>query len=150
MCQVPGDGTPVMFNIRWHHGLHWEVDFPEELTAGREDVYLGFFYRTWGARPDAIAKEAAGVFALLPPAGRDARRLHFSYLSLTTRRERHTPLRVHMSVPLRHEEHEETRRKAGRNRQDSMTMTPRWIMSHRQSTHFSLFHFPFAFLRVSS
>ena len=55
---VPGDGTPVMFNNRWHHGLHWEIDLPEQLTAGREDVYLGFFYRTWGARPDAISKEA--------------------------------------------------------------------------------------------
>jgi pimeloyl-ACP methyl ester carboxylesterase len=55
---VPGDGTPVMFNNRWHHGLHWERDLPEELTAGREDVYLRFFYRTWGARPDAIAEEA--------------------------------------------------------------------------------------------
>jgi len=55
---VPGDGTPVMFNNRWHHGLHWELDFPEALTAGREDVYLGFFYRTWGARPDAISEEA--------------------------------------------------------------------------------------------
>lgn len=55
---VPGDGTPVMFNNRWHHGLHWELDFPEALTAGREDVYLGFFYRNWGARPDAISEEA--------------------------------------------------------------------------------------------
>jgi len=55
---VPGDGTPVMFSNRWHHGLHWELDFPEALTAGREDVYLGFFYRTWGARPDAISDEA--------------------------------------------------------------------------------------------
>lgn len=55
---VPGDGTPVMFNNRWHHGLHWEKDFPEELTAGREDVYLGFFYRTWGATPDCISPEA--------------------------------------------------------------------------------------------
>lgn len=54
---VPGDGTPVMFNNRWHHGLHWEPDFPEALTAGREDLYLGFFYRTWGARPDAISEE---------------------------------------------------------------------------------------------
>ena len=43
---VPGDGTPTFFNNRWHHGLHWEVDFPEALTAGREDIYLGFFYRT--------------------------------------------------------------------------------------------------------
>jgi pimeloyl-ACP methyl ester carboxylesterase len=55
---VPGDGTPVMFGNRWHHGLHWELDFPEALTAGREDVYLGFFYRNWGARPDAISEEA--------------------------------------------------------------------------------------------
>ena len=55
---VPGDGTPVMFNNRWHHGLHWEIDLPEQLTAGREDVYLGFFYRTFGARPDAISQEA--------------------------------------------------------------------------------------------
>jgi pimeloyl-ACP methyl ester carboxylesterase len=55
---VPGDGTPVMFNNRWHHGLHWELDFPEALTVGREDVYLGFFYRTFGARPDAVSEEA--------------------------------------------------------------------------------------------
>jgi pimeloyl-ACP methyl ester carboxylesterase len=37
-----------MFNNRWHHGFHWELDFPEALTAGREDIYLGFFYRNWG------------------------------------------------------------------------------------------------------
>lgn len=55
---VPGDGTQVMFGNRWHHGLHWELDFPEALTAGREDVYLGFFYRNWGGRPDAISAEA--------------------------------------------------------------------------------------------
>jgi pimeloyl-ACP methyl ester carboxylesterase len=55
---VPGDGTPVMFSNRWHHGLHWEMDLPEELTAGREEVYLRFFYRTWGGRPDAIPEEA--------------------------------------------------------------------------------------------
>ena len=55
---VPGDGTPAMFANRWHHGLHWELDFPEALTAGREDVYLGFFYRNWGGRPDAISPDA--------------------------------------------------------------------------------------------
>ncbi len=55
---VPGDGTPVMFSNRWHHGLHWELDLPEALTAGREELYLGFFYRNWGARPDAISEEA--------------------------------------------------------------------------------------------
>jgi pimeloyl-ACP methyl ester carboxylesterase len=55
---VPGDGTPVFFNDRWHHGLHRELDLPEALITGREDIYLGHFYRNWGARPDAIAEEA--------------------------------------------------------------------------------------------
>jgi len=55
---VPGDGTPVFHNSRWHHGFHWEVDLPEALTAGREELYLGFFYRAWGARPDAISEKA--------------------------------------------------------------------------------------------
>ncbi len=59
---VPGDGTPVMFNNRWHHGLHWETDLPEELTAGREHIYLGFFYRVWGARPNAIPHEAQAEY----------------------------------------------------------------------------------------
>ena len=55
---IPGDGTSLFFNNRWHHGFHWESDLPEELTAGREDIYLGFFYRNWGARPDSISPEA--------------------------------------------------------------------------------------------
>ena len=59
---VPGDGTPVMFASRWHHGLHWELDFPEALTAGREDIYLGFFYRNWGGRPDDISDAAQSEY----------------------------------------------------------------------------------------
>lgn len=53
---LPGDGTDVMYASRWHHGLHWEADFPEALTAGREDIYLGHFYRTWGAHPNVITE----------------------------------------------------------------------------------------------
>jgi pimeloyl-ACP methyl ester carboxylesterase len=59
---VPGDGTPVFYDNRWHHGLHWEPGLAEALTAGREDVYLGFFYRTWGERPDAISPEAQAEY----------------------------------------------------------------------------------------
>ena len=55
---VPGDGTSLLLSGRWHHALHWELDFPEALTGGREDIYLGFFYRNWGGRPDAISAEA--------------------------------------------------------------------------------------------
>src|SRR5260221_10515312 len=47
---------------------------------------------------------------LLYFVARRSRHLVYS-LRLTRRRKRHTPLRVHMSVPLRHEGHEGTRRK---------------------------------------
>lgn len=47
-----------MFNNRWYHGLHWEPDLPEALTAGRENIYIGHFYRNCGARPYAIPQEA--------------------------------------------------------------------------------------------
>ena len=39
---------------RWHHQFHMTPDLPEALTAGREDVYLSWFYRTFAYRPDAI------------------------------------------------------------------------------------------------
>ena len=51
-----------MFASRWHHGLHWELDFPEALTAGREAIYLGFFYRNWGGRPDDISPAAQSEY----------------------------------------------------------------------------------------
>jgi pimeloyl-ACP methyl ester carboxylesterase len=54
---VPGDGAPIANVARWHFGFHGELDLPEALVAGREDIYLGFFYRKGGARPDAISEE---------------------------------------------------------------------------------------------
>ncbi|WP_019447329.1 alpha/beta hydrolase [Cupriavidus sp. BIS7] len=55
---VPGDGAPLAAMARWHFGFHGEPDFPEALVAGREELYLSFFYRKAGARPDAISEEA--------------------------------------------------------------------------------------------
>jgi len=53
---IPGDGSPNISQggRRWHHAFHQTLDLPEALVAGREDIYLGWFYRTYGARPDAI------------------------------------------------------------------------------------------------
>ncbi|QJY49620.1 alpha/beta fold hydrolase [Pseudonocardia broussonetiae] len=50
---VPGaGGTDIaQGGARWHHGLHRTPDLPEELVTGREEVYLGWFYRTFGHRP---------------------------------------------------------------------------------------------------
>ena len=53
---IPGDGSPNISQggRRWHHAFHQTPDLPEALVAGREDLYLGWFYRTYGHRPDAI------------------------------------------------------------------------------------------------
>lgn len=59
---IPSDGTDVFFAGRWHHPFHWIPDVPEALTAGRERVYLEYFYRAWGARPEAIEDEAIAEY----------------------------------------------------------------------------------------
>lgn len=59
---VPGDGGPVVHHNRWHFDFHALPDLPEALTQGREDIYLRFFYRFGGARPDAISDEAQAEY----------------------------------------------------------------------------------------
>ncbi|MBY4867677.1 alpha/beta hydrolase [Burkholderia anthina] len=53
---IPGDGSPNISQggARWHHGFHNTDSLPEELITGREDIYLGWFYRNYGASKDAI------------------------------------------------------------------------------------------------
>lgn len=53
---IPGDGSPSISQggRRWHHAFHQTPDLPEALVTGHEDTYLGWFYRNYGARPDAI------------------------------------------------------------------------------------------------
>jgi pimeloyl-ACP methyl ester carboxylesterase len=81
---IPGDGTDVFFAGRWHHAFHWIADVPEALTAGRERIYLEYFYRTWGARPDAIEDEAIAEYvrAYSQPG---AMRAGFNYYRATPR-----------------------------------------------------------------
>jgi pimeloyl-ACP methyl ester carboxylesterase len=81
---IPGDGTDVFFAGRWHHAFHWIPDVPEALTAGRERTYLEHFYRTWGARPDAIEDEAIAEYvrAYSQPG---AMRAGFNYYRATPR-----------------------------------------------------------------
>jgi len=42
----------------WHWFFHLIPDLPEALTAGREEVYLRWCYRTWSHNPAAIEEEA--------------------------------------------------------------------------------------------
>ena len=53
---IPGDGAANISQggKRWHHAFHQTPDLPELLTAGREDVYLGWFYRNYGHAPDVL------------------------------------------------------------------------------------------------
>lgn len=55
---VPGIGLDFsQGGKRWHHEFHNTPDLAEALTDGREHIYLGWFYRTFGYKPDAISAE---------------------------------------------------------------------------------------------
>ena len=61
---VPGDGSGSFsqHGRRWHHAFHQTADLPEALVAGREDIYLGWFYRHYGFQPGAIDAEAIAEY----------------------------------------------------------------------------------------
>lgn len=70
---IPGDGSPNISQggQRWHHAFHQTAELPEQLTAGREDVYLGWFYRNYGHGPDVLdPEEIAEHVALYSRPGR--------------------------------------------------------------------------------
>lgn len=55
---IPGDGGDFsQGGRRWHHAFHQVAGLPEELVRGRERAYLGWFYRNFAHRPDAIGEE---------------------------------------------------------------------------------------------
>jgi pimeloyl-ACP methyl ester carboxylesterase len=55
---IPGSGGDFsQGGKRWHHEFHNTPDLAEALTDGREHIYLGWFYRTFGYKPDAISAE---------------------------------------------------------------------------------------------
>ena len=61
---IPGDGSDLFASSggRWHHGFHRTPDLPETLIAGRERAYLSYFFRHFGARPDAVPAEAVDEY----------------------------------------------------------------------------------------
>jgi pimeloyl-ACP methyl ester carboxylesterase len=75
---IPGDGSPGISQggRRWHHAFHQTLDLPEALVTGREDIYLGWFYRTYGAVPLAEADIAEYLRVYRQPG---ALRAGFSY-----------------------------------------------------------------------
>jgi len=66
---IPGCGGDFsQGKRRWHHQFHITPDLPEALTAGREDVYLSWFYRTFAYRPDAISTTPTSPSTCAPTA----------------------------------------------------------------------------------
>ena len=60
---IPGDGGDFsQAGRRWHHAFHRTPALPEALVGGREDIYLGWFYRAYSARPGAIDEEAQAEY----------------------------------------------------------------------------------------
>jgi pimeloyl-ACP methyl ester carboxylesterase len=52
---IPGIGPDIsQGGRRWHHAFHMTPELPETLTQGREREYLGWFYREFCWRRDAI------------------------------------------------------------------------------------------------
>jgi pimeloyl-ACP methyl ester carboxylesterase len=61
---IPGDGGDFsQSGRRWHHAFHMTPDLPEALVQGRERLYIGWFYRTFGYRPDAICEADIDEYA---------------------------------------------------------------------------------------
>ena len=60
---IPGDGGDFsQGGRRWHHAFHRTPDLPEALVTGRERAYLGWFYREFAWRRDAIDAEAVDEY----------------------------------------------------------------------------------------
>ena len=76
---IPGDGGDFsQGGRRWHHAFHRTPDLPEALVGGRERTYLGWFYRAYSARADAIDEEAVEEY-LRTYSQPEALRAGFSY-----------------------------------------------------------------------
>ncbi len=56
---IPGDGTASFSQggRRWHHRFHQTRELPEALIASREDIYLTWFFRNFGATPTAVSDD---------------------------------------------------------------------------------------------
>ena len=51
----------VSARARWHWFFHQLPDLPEALTAGREEIYLRYMYRTSAYNPAAIEEEVRAI-----------------------------------------------------------------------------------------
>lgn len=63
---LAGDGRSAgsgQGGARWHHLFHRTPHLPEALTAGREAIYLGWFYDEYSERAGAVSPEDLAEYA---------------------------------------------------------------------------------------
>jgi pimeloyl-ACP methyl ester carboxylesterase len=55
---IPGAGSDFsQGGRRWHHAFFRTPDLPEALCIGREELIIGWFFETYGYRPNCISPE---------------------------------------------------------------------------------------------
>ena len=61
---IPGDGVDGFSQggKRWHHAFHRLDELPEALTAGREELYLRWFYNEWPVVREAFDDEVVSEY----------------------------------------------------------------------------------------
>lgn len=87
---IPGDGRPGGISqggARWHHGFHRTPHLPEALTAGREMIYLSYFYEEFVSKAGAITTEDMAEY-VRTYARPGAMRCGFEYYRATAEDER--------------------------------------------------------------
>ena len=75
---IPGDGSAVFSENRWHHQFHKIIDLPEELTIDREEIYLNYFYNNWSGKNFVMEKDAQKKY-LDAYANKNAMKSGFEY-----------------------------------------------------------------------
>ena len=61
---IPGDGADGFSQggKRWHHAFHRLHNLPEALTAGREELYLRWFYDEWPVVREALDADTVSEY----------------------------------------------------------------------------------------
>jgi len=100
---IPGDGGDFsQGGRRWHHAFHMTLDLPEALVQGRERTYLGWFYREFGYKPDAIGdadlEEYLRTYTM--PGALRAGFAYYRNLPVDARHNRETIARLKLPMPV--------------------------------------------------
>ena len=91
---VPGGGA-------WHRAFHLVPDLPEALVAGREKIYLNWFYQNYSRNPEAISDTDLDEYVRTysqPGAMKAAFEYYRAYFEDTERGRKYAKTKLQMPV----------------------------------------------------